>query len=94
MPCDPLDLGNGAVAIICSRGKRGKVCSACKRNQATLLCDFPLTGAKMGKTCDRDLCRSCAKSVPRTDGKDTVDMCPAHAAYLAKDAHGVSSKRG
>lgn len=78
MRCDRIDLGNGAVGIVCSRGQRSKTCSACKRNRATLECDWPLAGKKAGKTCDRALCRPCALLVKSANG-DTVDYCPAHA---------------
>ena len=78
MGCEFVPLPDG-YAVICSRGRRGKQCSACKRNPATLECDWPLTGSKAGKTCDRPLCRPCALLVKQASG-DTVDYCPAHAA--------------
>lgn len=78
MGCEFVPLPDG-YAIICSRGRRGKQCSACKRAPATLECDWPLTGSKAGKTCDRPLCRPCALLVKQASG-DTVDYCPAHAA--------------
>src|SRR6266404_2980040 len=61
MKCERVNLGDGTVAIICSRGQRRTRCSTpgCNR-QASKLCDFPLAGAKAGKTCDRGLCASCA----------------------------------
>lgn len=60
MPCETFRLGDGSVAIVCSRGRRGRKCSECKRRDATKQCDFPLSGAKAGKTCDRYLCDGCA----------------------------------
>ncbi len=73
MTCELIRMPNGVVAFVCGRGPRRK-CSVCKRRPATLLCDFPLRGAKAGATCDRALCPSCAVAV----GADR-DYCPAHA---------------
>ena len=61
----------GGVAIVCSARERQKPCSCGRR--ATALCDYPLTGAKAGKTCDKPLCDSCRVRV----GVDE-DRCPAH----------------
>ncbi len=85
MRCDRIDLGGGAVGIICSRGARRKTCSACKRNRATKLCDFPLAGSKAGKTCDRDLCDACATTTREPGATDTTDLCPAHAMGQAAE---------
>jgi hypothetical protein len=59
MKCEPITIAGG-VGFMCSRGARRKTCSVCKVRKATKLCDFPLTGPKAGKTCDRDLCGTCA----------------------------------
>lgn len=74
MKCEAVPLAGG-VAIVCSRGRRAKPCSVpgCGRSSVAL-CDFPLTGAKAGKTCDRALCAQHRTSV----GAD-LDHCPAHA---------------
>ncbi len=75
MGCETFDLGDGAFAIVCSRGRKArKPCSVCGRQPHSKLCDFKLTGAKAGKTCDLEMCSSCAKHV----GPDR-DLCPAHA---------------
>ena len=71
MTCRTIITGPGSFAIVCTRGERKKRC-ACG-NVATLLCDFPLTGEKTGKTCDAPICRRCAKSVG-----PNRDYCPAH----------------
>ena len=71
MPCEIR--GN---AIICSRGSRPIVCEICGK-RGDKLCDFPLTGEKAGKTCDRHLCAKCAVHV----GRD-VDYCPTHARMV------------
>jgi hypothetical protein len=74
MPCKTIDLGNGDFAITCSRDRRSRaVCDVCKDREHTLLCDFPLSGAKAGKTCSRKLCGRCAVKV------GALDLCPAHA---------------
>lgn len=71
---------NGTITgIICTRGPKPR-CQCCERNVATLLCDFPLKGAKEGKTCDRRMCDRCAQNA----GPDT-DYCPAHARLLNKE---------
>lgn len=72
MPCKTLDLGNGDFAIVCSRGRKPRArCEVCQDREHTLLCDFPLSGAKAGKTCSRKLCARCAAKVG--------DLCPPHA---------------
>lgn len=88
MGCETVAVGDGLFAIACSRGKRRKSCSVegC-RNAATKACDFPLTGRKAGKTCDRDLCASCAVKVGTHGASsafkgDSVDYCPPHAKQV------------
>jgi hypothetical protein len=84
MTCETVRIG-GAVAIVCSRGRRRKRC-ACGR-PATKLCDA-LRGAsgevsaspqardrRATRTCDAPLCGRCA--VPA--GPDR-DLCPTHSA--------------
>ena len=73
MPCYTVDLQGGGHAIVCTRGRRPIVCSVC-RLPGNKLCDFPLMGAKTGKTCDRPLCDRCAIS-----GGKGIDYCPTHA---------------
>jgi hypothetical protein len=74
MPCQTIDLGGGAFAIACSRGKQRAMCEVCKSKPHEVLCDYPLRGAKAGATCSKKLCRGCAKHV----GTDR-DLCPPHA---------------
>ncbi|MDB4956566.1 MAG: hypothetical protein JWO36_4135 [Myxococcales bacterium] len=74
MGCNRVDLGNGDFVITCSRGRARPQCEVCKQRPHEVLCDFPLTGAKAGKTCDRKLCRACAKHVGAN-----ADLCPPHA---------------
>lgn len=97
MDCNSVDLGNGATGIFCSRGRgTRKTCSSCQVNRATRACDFPLEGAKKGKTCDRDLCSKCAVKVGRHEAGtkyagDSLDFCPAHAKQVASSG-GVSMR--
>ena len=67
-------------AIVCGPKRFAKPCSSCGRPH-TKLCDFPLTGIKKGKTCDRRLCNHCA--VPDPNDKDR-DYCPIHAKMIAE----------
>jgi len=71
--CELVDLGDGGVAIVCTRGRRRASCSHCGRHAATLLCDFPLKGKKAGRTCDRKLCPKCAVHLGE------ADYCPPHS---------------
>lgn len=69
MACSTLDMGNGRVAIVCSRRHaRPSRCSVCGR-KATKLCD-----AKVGpqRTCDAKLCDGCARE------SGSSDFCPSH----------------
>ncbi len=77
MPCNTVDIGGGSYAIVCRRGNRPKPCSICGR-PGSKLCDFPLTGPKAGKTCDRSLCAKCAVNV----GPE-LDYCPTHGRMSA-----------
>jgi len=75
MPCEVR--GN---AIICSRRSAPKRCEFCGRPGGKL-CDYKLTGAKEGKTCDRSLCAKCAVHV-----HPDTDYCPTHARMLGVEA--------
>lgn len=77
MRCEKLELGGGAVAIVCSRGRRLGRCVVCRRAQAVRLCDYELRQRTRGKTCDAKLCEQCAERV----GPDR-DLCPAHARLV------------
>lgn len=67
------------MAIACSRGARDRCSTPGCGKDAVALCDWPLTGAKVGKTCDKKLCEGCRVRV----GSDK-DYCRAHAE-LAKN---------
>lgn len=67
------------IGFACSRGQRESkaTCSVCGKRPHTKLCDFPLTGSKAGRTCDRRVCDECAVPQGHANG-DTVDYCSAH----------------
>jgi hypothetical protein len=77
MGCNRFTNGDTTV-IVCSRGTSKRRCQ-CGR-VATILCDFPLSGAREGKTCDKPCCHAC--SVSR--GKDH-DYCRAHDEYARRN---------
>ena len=73
MPCTPFRSADGTVfGFACTRGTTPHYC-ACGR-RAEYQCDYPLTGAKTGQTCDKWICGVCRRS----QGHDR-DYCPAHA---------------
>lgn len=79
MPCNSFRIPGGGAAIVCSRRKSCSVCGA----PSDKLCDYPLTGEKAGKTCDRPLCRRCTAHRP-----PDVDYCPAHARMVEEAKRG------
>jgi hypothetical protein len=73
-PCDVIADGKAGIIIACSRGGRARQrCCICG-GTATVLCDYPLRGEKVGQTCDLPLCR---KHTTRVG--PNRDYCPAHA---------------
>jgi hypothetical protein len=74
--CKHVNLGNGVTAIICGSRQPRRRCKACGHG-ADRECDFPLSGAKEGQTCDVPICPRCT-SRPLPD----TDLCPAHQRYL------------
>lgn len=75
-----------STVIICRGRPRNTRCQFCQR-PSTKLCDFPLTGAQAGKTCDAPMCAGCAYHL----GKD-VDFCPPHYRYRQKQAQDMRAK--
>ena len=75
MPCEKKDLGDGSVAIVCSRRPSYR-CVHCGR-RADLLCDFPVIRGKTKGTCDARLCGAC------TTKADGMDLCRPHAGLWA-----------
>lgn len=71
--------GEVVTGFICGRKDRVKTCVHCGRPPSKL-CDFPLKGAKAGKTCDRPVCEQCATHV-----EPDTDYCMTHAAIIEKD---------
>ena len=80
MTCHHLDLGKGMTAIVCTPRQRRKRCSSpgCT-NWGELLCDFPVVREGKEGTCDKAMCRRCAKSV----GPDR-DFCRPHSKVESK----------
>lgn len=84
--CKLVAIPGCGVALVRLAGKR-PTCSCCGRDSSKL-CDFPLTGVKAGKTCDKKLCGACA--VPMGEG---VDYCPVHARNRQREVeHGAETK--
>jgi len=65
MGCGIFKGPGGETMILCSRGRRTPRCQidGC-REAGEHLCDFPLSGAKEGKTCDRRLCAKHRRQQP------------------------------
>ncbi len=79
MTCTKIDLGNGAVAIVCSRGRKpGPPCRTCG-SDSPYLCDFPLKGRAAGRTCSAPMCEKHRHSLG-----PNVDYCPTHARMHAE----------
>ena len=74
-------VADGMVGFICVRGVRRRQCSSCKQRPASFECDFPLSGKKTGKTCDKAICEGCAAEV----GPDR-HFCPPHKAHADRVA--------
>lgn len=89
MGCEYFRVGDATV-IVCSRGQRKKRCSiqGCT-SHAAFECDYPLSGRKAGKTCDRSLCREHASQQSKTSTGATVDYCPTHHEMAKQGKIGV-----
>jgi hypothetical protein len=74
---EPTHVSEHVGTIICRRETR--TCQA-HRRRATKLCDFKLSGARQGQTCDAPLCDACAVS----QGKG-IDYCPPHARFVHRN---------
>jgi hypothetical protein len=79
MPCETVKFDDGTTAIVCTRGTKRKVCRWCARTH-TKLCDYPLRGAKAGKTCSAEMCDAHAHEV----GPDQ-HFCPPHREMWERD---------
>jgi hypothetical protein len=75
MTCQKINLGDGTVAIVCSRSRKAAKCQFCQEPH-TRLCDYPVAP---GKTCDAKLCGWHAHRV----GPEK-DYCPTHAKEAPK----------
>lgn len=79
MPCEKVKFDDGTVAIVCTRGQRRVFCRWCARPR-TKLCDYPLRGAKKGKTCDAPLCDAHAREVGPNQ-----HYCPPHVELAERE---------
>jgi hypothetical protein len=80
MPCHVYRSEDGQIQVIaCTRGSQVKRCK-CGR-KSTKLCDYKLTGSKLGKTCDEPLCDRCS-----TPADKNIDLCPVHARMAVKES--------
>lgn len=70
MDCTYIRDGEGKVIGIACGPRQRKTSCSCGRH-ATLECDWPTEHRKSG-TCDKPICKSCARS------KDGKDYCPFH----------------
>lgn len=81
MGCDPLIIDGQVVGTVCSRGRRGSFspCTevGCSEN-VVALCDWPLAGKAVGKTCSRGVCARHRKAQPPNPDGSQRDYCPAH----------------
>ena len=87
--CEHVELENGGYMILCHSGPDPRAkCVVCGVKGADRLCDWPVGN---GKTCDRPLCRRCARHPVPEFGKEEsadTDYCPEHMAmYKARSVH-------
>jgi hypothetical protein len=85
MTCEHVNLGGGVHALIRRPAERARKCSVCKvSTKEPRLCDFPIGG---GKSCDKVLCRACARPAPTSKSAPEIqpapeDYCPLHDDFL------------
>jgi hypothetical protein len=60
-----------AGAIVCA--SRVRCATSTCRGEGTLLCDYPVTRRGRQTTCNRRICRGCAKPIT-----SSTDYCPPH----------------
>lgn len=82
MTCESIQLPDGTIAIVCSRGKRGPKapCGWCTATHERL-CDAPV--GTRGRTCSKRLCATHANQ----DGER--DLCPEHAPLETEAPHAL-----
>lgn len=101
MPCKTIVNQPGSYAVACSRRTHGTRCSVhgCSGYESKR-CDYPLSGSKAGKTCDRPLCAFHAQVWPwnapirprlsdeRRKWGEYGDACPTHYDMLRGEQRG------
>lgn len=85
MPCERMRAADGTVFHLCVSKGRAHRCEDCGEYSRELrLCDYPLGN---GKTCDAEICSSCAMTLGYQDTDigagmkrlgDTIDLCALH----------------
>lgn len=78
----PIIIDGKVVGRACHSGPRPKCAIDGCREPSEFLCDFPLSGKRAGKTCDRKLCHK-----HRVAQGPERDYCPTHDR-VAKEASG------
>ena len=76
-----IDADGRVIGRACYREKRAHCQTKHCRGAAVLLCDYPVKRRGKATTCNRHVCRGCAKSI----GPER-DYCPPHARLHAADA--------
>ena len=76
-----LDGAGRVIGIACHRERRARCQTAGCRGDARLLCDYPVQRRGKATTCNRHICRGCAKAIDATH-----DYCPPHARTWALGA--------
>lgn len=92
MGCDVIDLGNGAAAFVCGRGRQRQCATPGCHRRAPLLCDWKI-GAKRDRTCDRPMCPDHAF---QPDPDQDKHLCPPHKRAYQRwvGEHGPASGTG
>lgn len=72
MPCTPVKLPGGGMALVRHAHRRIAPCRYCAA-QGTRLCDFPVLRGLHKGTCDAPLCERCATRI-----SSDRDLCRAH----------------
>lgn len=92
MPCEWYRTADGTMVHVKRARTPGRkmCCKFCQREYREAdgkMCDFPVGN---GKTCDAQMCGSCARTLGRQDSdtghglkrlNDTIDVCPIHRGH-------------
>lgn len=68
----------GSGVIICTRGRRSRLCGVCRKNPSTRLCDGDSMANVVSGTCDLPLCVGCSVTEPDPNNRGKrLDFCPS-----------------